>query len=515
MWYVTCIFVSISVFQSVPDDYLGSNSVIVLVLAYGSIIVLYSFLGLFADVFIGRYRLIQFSLRVQWIVVLVSTFITALQSEYKFPTWLQEMLYSIMSIIELLGQSTFQVVAIQFGIDQLEGAKSEILSAFIYWYFITERLSFLLYQWIYYTLNWSLASSFGVVKTSVIIKIGWNLFVAIWVSIVLVVKNCCMLSWFSIGDRMPNDIQTKDPRSGTSNPYRLIYNVLRYAQKHTYPARRSALTYWEDKIPSRIDFGKSKYGGPFTAEEVENTKTFLHLIKLLISLSGVLYSLFSIKSSLYYSYLHFSHGISDSTRLDLIKCLCNTVTVSLVIFFYYISPYIRRYLPCMLKRIGIGASIATICTLGLLLIDSIGHATNINVPCFFPTSNNGTSTLNLSPYLNIIPYILYELSYMILSISLIEFIIAQSPHSMKGVLIGFYYVLYFGLSGILLLVEFLVFKKYPVHNSLSSGTVYYIITLFFALLSTIGYILTSRRYKLRERDEVINFHMFAEKYYES
>ena len=50
LWYATCIFVEISVSQSVPDNYLGSNSVIVLVLTYSSIIALYSFLGLFADV---------------------------------------------------------------------------------------------------------------------------------------------------------------------------------------------------------------------------------------------------------------------------------------------------------------------------------------------------------------------------------------------------------------------------------------------------------------------------------
>ena len=94
--------------------------------------------------------------------------------------------------------------------------------------------------------------------------------------------------------------------------------------------------------------------------------------------------------------------------------------------------------------------------------------------------------------------------------------IAQSPHSMKGILIGFYYVLHFGLSEILILVEYLAFEKYPVYsNSLSSGTVYYIVTLTIALVSMIAYILTSRRYKLRERDEVINFHLFAEKYYES
>ena len=50
------------------------------------------------------------------------------------------------------------------------------------------------------------------------------------------------------------------------NPYKLIFRVLNYAQKHKYPERRSALTYWEEDIPSRIDLGISKYGGPFTVE---------------------------------------------------------------------------------------------------------------------------------------------------------------------------------------------------------------------------------------------------------
>ena len=64
-----------------------------------------------------------------------------------------------MYVIDMVGLSTFQVVALQFGIDQLEGAPSEALSALVYWYFMTERLPLLVYQWIYYILNWSLASS--------------------------------------------------------------------------------------------------------------------------------------------------------------------------------------------------------------------------------------------------------------------------------------------------------------------------------------------------------------------
>uniref|UniRef100_A0A1X7SJY2 Uncharacterized protein n=1 Tax=Amphimedon queenslandica TaxID=400682 RepID=A0A1X7SJY2_AMPQE len=41
-------------------------------------------------------------------------------------------------------------------------------------------------------------------------------------------------------------------------------NIVR---KHKYPENRSALTYWEEEAPSRLDLGKNKYGGPFTEEE--------------------------------------------------------------------------------------------------------------------------------------------------------------------------------------------------------------------------------------------------------
>ena len=70
------------------------------------------------------------------------------------------------------------------------------------------------------------------------------------------------------------------------NPYKLIFRVLNYAWKHKYPERRSALTYWEEDIPSRIDLGMSKYGGPFTVEEVEDVKTFFRLLPVIICGGG-------------------------------------------------------------------------------------------------------------------------------------------------------------------------------------------------------------------------------------
>ena len=44
--------------------------------------------------------------------------------------------------------------------------------------------------------------------------------------------------------------------------------------------RRSALTYNDEEHPSRIDYGKEKFGGPFLEVEVEDVKTILRMLPL-------------------------------------------------------------------------------------------------------------------------------------------------------------------------------------------------------------------------------------------
>ena len=59
----------------------------------------------------------------------------------------------------------------------------------------------------------------------------------------------------------------------TGNPIKLIFQVLNYARKNKCPRLRSAFTYIDEEHPSHLDFGKHKFGGPFTEEEVEDVKT--------------------------------------------------------------------------------------------------------------------------------------------------------------------------------------------------------------------------------------------------
>ncbi len=63
----------------------------------------------------------------------------------------------------------------------------------------------------------------------------------------------------------------------------LVKTSTKFSAKHKAPLDRSALTYWEEDIPSRTDLGKSRYGGPFTTEQVEDVRTILRLLPLCLT----------------------------------------------------------------------------------------------------------------------------------------------------------------------------------------------------------------------------------------
>ena len=76
-------------------------------------------------------------------------------------------------------------------------------------------------------------------------------FLAIYLVITLKIKH-----WFNID-------------TARVNPYKLVYKFSKFAWQHKVPVHRSTFTYCEDELPTGLDLGKRKYGGPFTTEEVE------------------------------------------------------------------------------------------------------------------------------------------------------------------------------------------------------------------------------------------------------
>ena len=188
----------------------------------------------------------------------------------------------IVFLVYTVGLALFQANAIQFGLDQLLEAPTPKLISFIHWYYWAQNVGSLVFFYVvvsgFYIVDVTDKEINGTISKFLNGNVDYTVFVCFLIAMsiavtVVLIKFCSTKKHFYI-------------QKVGLNPFKNIYNVLKYSLKHKVPEHRSAFTYWEEDIPRRIDFGKSKYGGPFTNEEVEDTKTFLRILPLLLCLFG-------------------------------------------------------------------------------------------------------------------------------------------------------------------------------------------------------------------------------------
>ena len=63
---------------------------------------------------------------------------------------------------------------------------------------------------------------------------------------------------------------------------KITFEVIKYAWNNKCPENRSALTYWENEIPSRIDLGKKSMEDHF----LKQWKTFWRIVAVLFAAAG-------------------------------------------------------------------------------------------------------------------------------------------------------------------------------------------------------------------------------------
>ena len=254
----------------------------------GFLHILYPILGWIADVHIPRYKMIKLSLILNLLAgVLALLPVIDLQLEY-FPS--TSFSYFVITIcigivmIYVGSMGMYKANAIQFGLQQLQDAPSEILSSFIHWYYWSIHLSSLSLYYVsvpalfyYRKCKINLSSRFFNLHGQNLQILGWLFFFPVLLMLICVSTGLILLIL---------SVDKLDVHQVKMNPFKTIFKILQYTWKHKYPERRSAFTYWENKEPSRIDFGKQKYGGPFTNEEVEDMKTFFRLLNLMLFLFG-------------------------------------------------------------------------------------------------------------------------------------------------------------------------------------------------------------------------------------
>ena len=317
------------------------------------------------------------------------------------------------------------------------------------------------------------------------------------------------------------------------NPFKNIYKVLKYSWNHKVPEHRSAFTYWEEDIPRRIDLGKNKYGGPFTNEEVEDTKTFLRILPLLLCLFG---------------YHLAGDGYSAPEQLQRTSCPSLPVLLLIIINPFHLSTLVAvvgiplyrlvivKVIPRlknvrMLTKMWIGLYLSLLQVV-LYIIVVVNHDTTywqqhhsafpsaavhtstkkcliIRIGCDYNQSfQNWHCQLHNDPVDNtylwfIIPQLLNGLSSLLVSMTVFEFICAQAPRTTQGLLIGLWYATFSIRYLAVGILDNLIIER-------RSWLIYEGVKGFLILVSLVLFSCVSGRYRYRQRDEIVNVQRMIE-----
>ena len=479
--YAVHWFVYSAIAFSLPDNFR-----FLLDCAHPAFYVLLPLTGWVAESWLGRYRAIVAGLLITTAALLLfhATFLM-LQSQWSPITAFT--LAVIALVVGTLGAGNTYTIMLPFTLDQMIGASAEKLSAAVQWYYWVFNIALMVKD----VLHCIPIQNHFQFLPMVFLTLG-----SLSLSAALIM-DCLYHKWL-------------DTHKKTGNPIKLIFKVLNYARKNKCPQRRSALTYIDEEHPSRIDFGKHKFGGPFTEEEVEDVKTVFRLTPLLVSASGAILT-FQI-------YDQFDlHAIPTSKQT--FECVYNlkktiyyaSSFILIPIYRFILYPLVHKHVPSMLKLMGTGLfSCFMIMVIENNLL-SIGHFYSNVSHCVFNDLTE-TGTIPIPLYWVLIIDFANGVGVVLIMCSLFEFVVAQAPNRMRGIMMG----LMITAIGISTLANYTLSKIFQQLQAASPSCVfyYYLVLSLLLLLILIVFVILAKRYKLREREKHINIQAIVEEHYE-
>ena len=286
------------------------------------------------------------------------------------------------AILFSVGMIGYQANFIQFGLDQLMEAPSQYLGLFVHYATWASCISYLMVSVV---TDVQLRSSTQHVRLILLTA----LFLLATAALILLFVGCFKHHWFY-----------REP--GQNNPYKTVCKVLKFARKYKYPLQRSAFTYCDDYRPTRLDFAKQRFGGPFTTEEVENVKTLFRIVILLLTLGPVHILQVPASQSVFplFAYHIFGHGTKETNfwiqaaQTGFLRVLSSNILFP--VYIWCIFSVFRNRIPSMFKRLTIAIALSLLGVTSMFITDAVGHSQKPNI--------NDSSTVQQQCLFRVIEY---------------------------------------------------------------------------------------------------------------
>ena len=442
--------------------------------------------GWLADAYLGRYRTVCYGMWTMWLgamlngLSLVIGKLVESYSRYGDP-WVSFVCRVIMGA----GLAAFQANIIPLGIDQLIDSSSAEIKSFIKWYTVTIFGSFATMYLISYC-------------TEEYVNV---LIVAACATIALLL--CFLLNHWLMKEQIVN------------NPLPVTLKVVYFTLKNNF-RRRNTFRLEQQGLLSKFNIAKSVYSGPFTSEQVEDVKTFFRVITVIliftISCSGL-----QILDSVSRDMTTHLRNWPEDNIFSVRKCYQGriifnvkfTFTVMAVLGYQIvIYPIFHRCIPSITVSITMkffcSVMLLFACVVALLGIESVSYIRQAQlnetiIKCIFQSESNISSSIDY--YWMAIPFAINSFSSFLFITSGIEFICAQAPFNMKGLIIGIGCAS-FGFTSLIQAELSHLFTKYRLSWDkvpLSCGIWYFVMQ---ALIVSAGFLVTLvivKMYKRRTR----------------
>ena len=445
----------------------------------GFFLVCAPFLGWLADARLGNYKLFKTgSVFVFFASVVACVGVMFLENLTKNNNLLSiigsVVIVTMVYFFTCVGSAACLVTSLQLGLDQMPDASTANITSFISWFVCgvftgvwTRDVLFRIFPY-----------CFGQVACSdnncTVFHQIFSLFPVLCMTIVLCSDFFLSPKWLII-----------EPKSSQS--LKVIFQVLKFTKKHKAPISRSAFTYWEEDIPSRIDFGKSKYGGPFTTEQVEDVKTIFKLLVVYVPFFKILVSIFLLGET-------FTSTGNDNILSYFTYNGFWCVSIGTLVYEFVIYPFARNKLPSILKRIGIASFLIVIVSVVSLIVSVVSH---------FESSVD-------SFWLDNILDVVTGLSSMVLLSAAFEFVCAQSPYNMRTLVTGYATMSFFFPIGMGTILHTII------NNFCTDSYCFIIRCSISTALGIVGFFLhciLAHWYKRRVRDDIYHPQRWVEDVY--